>query len=270
MITDIAKNLTTDFIYYHYKKDDNIYDTLYDKFESGYPIIIDGHELPNFDYEYFLELPHFYTEKNLWVKPWYPSDIKHKHAASRDLGISDEEFLDQHYKANKSWNKFFDKFLPKYTTVDRCLSHRYNQLVYNRLHLDLLDDEHTGQTHQIRLFVNLDKQPRLLAFSYTVEEMYNKFYDEYKLYELDKNNLHSFIEEIRNRCIWNDYEEFSSDTFPKHYVTLAPKSIWLFNANWISHQIVFGNKIQCFEADIDSTTLVYKNLAIPNRVAALP
>ena len=256
------------FIYTHLIYPNNIKDCMYESFESGYPIILDNYKIENFNYDYFYNLSFWFTEKNEWVKPWYPSDIK-KGAPMRDASVDNDIFLKEHKSAFIAWNEFYKSCFPDYKTKNKILSHRYNQLIVNKLHLDLLDDDHTGNDQQMRMFLNLDTtKPRILAFSYTIEQLFVIFYNEKNLYQLDKSNVNKFISELRNRCIWND-EKNDFFTLPRHYITLNPGAIWIFNSQWISHQIIFGNKIQCFEVDIDSSTLKQPSKSISNIIKNL-
>mgnify|MGYP003133100211 CR=1 FL=1 len=49
--------------YHYYGPNDNIYDTMYEAFESGEPVIIDGHTVDGIDMDYYSNLPEWYTEK---------------------------------------------------------------------------------------------------------------------------------------------------------------------------------------------------------------
>lgn len=268
---DSQASCTNKFQYHYFGPNDSIHDTMYEAFESGEPVIIDGHSVEGIDMDYYANLPEWYTDKNAWVKPWYLSDLKREPmpASTKDMDLDGEEFLKRHRKDQKHWDAFFDRCFPKYTVNARMLSHRYNQLVQNNLHLDLPDEEHTGNDHQIRVFLNLDrKKPRILAFSYSVEQYFRLYYDEKSLDQLDKTNYHSFIKELRDRCIWNE-DKWDQFYLPRHYVSFPPGSMWFFNAQWISHQIIFGNKLQCYEADIEVDSLQFPELGVPNRIAQL-
>ena len=94
------------------------------------------------------------------------------------------------------------------------------------------------------------------------------YYDEKSLDQLDKTNYHSFIKELRDRCIWNE-DKWDQFYLPRHYVSFPPGSMWFFNAQWISHQIIFGYKLQCYEADIEVDSLQFPELGVPNRIAQL-
>ena len=92
--------------------------------------------------------------------------------------------------------------------------------------------------------------------------------DEFNLGELDKHNIHTFITEMRNRCVWNE-QKWDQFHHPLHYITFNPGDIWFFNAQWITHQIVFGTKLQCFEADILNESLIKPELCMVERIKNL-
>ena len=244
-------------------------DMLYEAFESGWPVVIKGLNIDGIDYDYYDKLDDWVIEGNKWIMPWYNSHIKNRTRLEEERGWNDEEidiFHKKHKQSNAGWNLLFDKLFPKYETSERMLSHRYNMLIENKLHLDELDEQHTGLEQQIRMFVQLDKKrPRVLTFGPDLEQMYNKYYDKFNLGELDKSNVHTFITEMRNRCVWNDlrWDQFHH---PLHYITFDPGDIWFFNAQWITHQIIFGAKLQCFEADINMDSLTNPEMTLASRV----
>jgi hypothetical protein len=247
-------------------------DEIYAAFESGWPVIIKNAKIPNLDYDYYDNLSEWVTPENKWVMPWYNSHIKNRDRLVNERGWNNDEIttFHQHHKQSQSgWNTFFDTLFPKYNTSERMLSHRYNTLVQNKLHLDELDSEHTGNEQQMRMFVQLDKKrPRVLAFGPTVADLYKTYFDEFNLYELDIYDAHSFITDIRDRCIWNS-KQMDQFHLPLNYVTLDPGDIWFFNAQWISHQIVFGTKLQCFETDIYKDSLIDPSMCLGDRIKNL-
>jgi hypothetical protein len=247
-------------------------DELYAAFESGWPVVIKGLTIPGVDYDYYDDLDDWVIEGNKWIMPWYNSHIKKRERLRNERGWSEEEidvFHKKHRQANHGWSEFFQQLFPKYKTTAQMLSHRYNMLVENKLHLDELDEEHTGAEQQIRMFVQLDKKrPRVLTFGPDLEQMYEKYYDEFNLGELDKEDIHTFITEMRNRCVWNE-QKWDQFHHPLHYITFDPGDIWFFNAQWITHQIIFGAKLQCYEADILNESLQHPELCMVERIKNL-
>ena len=246
---------------------------LYEAFESGWPVVIKNLTIPHLDYDYYDDLPDWTIPDNKWIMPWYNSHIKNRSRLELERGWTDKEidlFHKKHKQSNKGWNELFDMLFPHYKTNERMLSHRYNTLVENKLHLDELDEQHTGKEQQIRMFVQLDKKrPRVLSFGPDLEKLYYDYKDEFNLDELDKNNIHKFITEMRNRCVWNE-QQWDQFHHPLHYITFNPGDIWFFNAQWITHQIVFGTKLQCFEADILNESLIKPELCMVERIKNLP
>jgi len=276
-MTRIAKDIIAndDFVVnvFDYNTD-KIFDTdeLYAAFESGWPVVIQNLPIEGLDYQYYDDLADWTIEDNKWIMPWYNSHIKNRTRLHLERGWNDDQinvFHKKHKESNNAWNNLFDKMFPKYKTTERMLSHRYNTLVENKLHLDELDEQHTGNEQQIRMFVQLDKKrPRVLTFGPDLEQLYQKYYWDFNLKELDKNNVHTFISEMRNRCVWND-KNWDQFHHPLHYITFNPGDIWFFNAQWITHQIVFGTKLQCFEADILNDSLIYPELCMAERIKKL-
>lgn len=247
-------------------------DELYHAFESGWPVVIKGLTIPGVDYDYYDDLDDWVIEGNKWIMPWYNSHIKKRERLRAERGWSEEEidvFHKKHKQANAGWNELFETLFPRYETTERMLSHRYNMLVENKLHIDELDEQHTGLEQQIRMFVQLDKKrPRVLSFGPDLEQLYNQYKDTFNLQELDKDNTHTFITEMRNRCVWNE-QRWDQFHHPLHYITFDPGDIWFFNAQWITHQIIFGSKLQCYEADILNDSLLKPDLCMKERIKNL-
>jgi len=70
---------------------------------------------------------------------------------------------------------------------------------------------------------------------------------------------------MRNCTIWNE-QRWAHFHHPLHYITFDPGDIWFFNAQWISHQIIFGAKLQCFEADIMQDQLLNPAMCMRERI----
>ena len=247
-------------------KDNN---ELYTAFESGWPVVIKNLTIPKLDYSYYDSLPDWTIPDNKWIMPWYNSHIKKRDRLRDERNWTEEQidiFHKKHKQSQEGWNEVFDMLFPRYDTTERMLSHRYNTLIENKLHLDELDEQHTGNEQQIRMFVQLDnKRPRVLSFGPDLEQMYTDYKDEFNLGDIDKNNIHEFITKMRDRCVWNE-QKWDQFHHPLNYITFDPGDIWFFNAQWITHQIVFGTKLQCFEADIKNESLFKPELCMAERI----
>jgi len=247
-------------------------DELYNAFESGWPVVIKGAKISGVDYDYYDSLEDWIIEGNKWIMPWYNSHIKERTRLHEERNWDDktiDEFHRHHKLSTLGWQEFFKKLFPRYITTAEMLSHRYNMLVENKLHLDELDQEHTGDEQQIRMFLQLDKKrPRVLTFGPDLEQMYKKYYHELELETVPRSDVHKFITGMRDKCVWND-KQWDQFHHPLHYITFDPGDIWFFNAQWITHQIIFGAKLQCYEADITRDSLLNPEMCLRDRIKKL-
>jgi hypothetical protein len=247
-------------------------DKLYSAFESGWPVIIRGLVVPGVDYDYYDGLEDWVIDGNKWIMPWYNSHIKARDRLRTERGWTEQQidvFHKKHKQSTAGWEQLFDTLFPRYNAQNRLLSHRYNMLIDNKLHVDELDEQHTGEEQQIRMFVQLDKKrPRILTIGPTLEQLYRDYADKFNLHELDRNNPHTFVTEMRNRCVWNKqgWDQFHH---PAHYISMDPGEIWFINAQWITHQIVFGAKLQCYEADITKDSMLNPKMCLAERIRDL-
>jgi hypothetical protein len=112
------------------------------------------------------------------------------------------------------------------------------------------------------------QRPRILTFGPDLEQLWREYYEECELAELTEVDVKQFITGIRDKCVWNDkgWDQFHH---PLHYITFDPGDIWFFNAQWITHQVVFGSKLQCYEADIVRESLQKPDMCLKDRIVAL-
>ena len=276
-MTRIAKDITANNDFKVHVFDANeveVYDNykLYEAFESGWPVVIKNYKIEGLDYDYYDNLDDWTIPDNKWIMPWYNSHIKARKRLILERNWNDETidlFHKKHKQSSKAWTESFNNMFPHYKTSELILSHRYNTLVENKLHLDELDEQHTGNEQQMRMFVQLDKKrPRVLSFGPNLAQLYKSYKKEFNLDNIDKNDTHKFITEMRDRCVWND-KQWDQFHHPLHYITFDPGDIWFFNAQWITHQIVFGTKLQCFECDILDDSLVHPEWSMKQRIQQL-
>ena len=80
-------------------------------------------------------------------------------------------------------------------------------------------------------------------------------------------NVHDFVFELRNEIIWNGKNEYGG--LPVSCLIFPPKSIWIFNSNVANHSVVWGEKLQIWECDVDVSSMTSPNCTLPNIVENL-
>ena len=258
MFTTIDTNYKFEFKYYHHDaRKENIYDTLYEEYESGYPIFLENCIIEGLSYTYYGNLPYLYCYNNIWKSPWYSKDVK-LGKPYEEMGL--EDFEERHKKDEAAWTNFSRKLFPKYEFSNPCLSHRPHQLVNNKLHLDRLDSTHiAGNSSQIRLFTHFDiNEPRIVGFSYNIPELLQT--------RLDFN--YSSSDEIRDLVETGDLRKivdyvdkiilrkhYKYDGLPINIFRVPSKTVWIMNGQYIAHNVIYGNLCQCYEAEIEKSFL---------------
>jgi len=118
-----------------------------------------------------------------------------------------------------------------------------------RLHTTLNRDLHfdtyqvDNPDHFARLFINLDRQPRIWQTSYTVQEIFELFGDRlptsaYR--DMPDNDLWS---ELRWRTFLSGPDERAWwDGLPRHVAYFQPGDVWLVDSRQVAHQIFYGRR----------------------------
>ena len=244
-----------------------------DEFERNDMVVLDNVEVPNFPYDYWInKIPTYYTKNNRWEPPMFGHEVlkeewSERHRLFRDLDLSEEEtteFRKMHRRSQQAWIEFQKQLFPNYTYENEVLSHRYNCLVYNMQHIDLLDGDHSGKHHQLRIAINVSDKPRMISIGEHINILFDRIENKARYKDM---NVHDFVFELRNEIIWNGENEFGG--LPVSCVTFPPKSIWIFNSNVANHQVIWGEKLQIWEVDVNVSSMTNPNYTLPNIVKKL-
>jgi hypothetical protein len=103
----------------------------------------------------------------------------------------------------------------------------------------------TDELHHVRLFVNLDNQPRLWGVSYPVSDILSQYCEQLRpAFNMHPNLLNAQLNKL---LPW--------DELPRHYVAFPPGSAWLVNSQIVAHEIIYGRKMVAYTFDIDPTSM---------------
>jgi hypothetical protein len=135
--------------------------------------------------------------------------------------------------------KLFKSLFPKYECFDLNGTWRFTPTLFENLHWDNFPD--MDDRHQARIFINIDKNPRIWHTSYQIEEFCRENYGRLNLHKLkdaNPNDVINFMDKnvlggMENRCL---------DGFDRHCIAFEQGDIWLADSRLISHQIYQGNR----------------------------
>lgn len=124
-------------------------------------------------------------------------------------------------------------------------------------------DSYAGQNnnlHNVRIFINIDNEPRIWNVSYDLDELYKRF--NYLFKDVSKNAHPNEANDILNKRIsWKD--------LPYHQIFFAPYTMWCCNSQLISHQVVKGSKLAAYTFKIDPSTMYDENYNFINQAKRL-
>ena len=111
--------------------------------------------------------------------------------------------------------------------------------LFENLHWDNFPD--MDDRHQARIFINIDKNPRIWHTSYGIEEFCQENYDKLSLHELKDANPNSIIG-LMDQKVLGGMENRCLDGFERHCIAFEQGDIWLADSRLIAHQIYQGNR----------------------------
>ena len=192
-----------------------------------------------------------------WIPPIFQKDINLEVDESHPLWkfYSDKSLIQRFQKESVSlveqMNCLIREKMSSYEFDSISCSWRMNAMDKGYLHFDI--PEETYKNHQVRYFANLSHRPRIIEFGPTLEDFLEAHKSHPKLAEWIKLSHHEFHSELKYNLIKpSGYED---GILPRHYLSLAPGSIWISNAFSVLHGLVFGEKTVCFEGKIKPSSL---------------
>ena len=165
-----------------------------------------------------------------------------------DSKIDQTEFRRMILNCNYYILKFI-KNLVQYKIIEINYTWRLSTTIFEELHYDIYEDNPGCFT--FRLFFNIDNYPRLWALSHTMKELLEKYKNQIDFRQI-KNKPINEIAKYLNKNILTDQIE-------KHFISFAPKSMWIGNSVRIPHQILFGRKMIAY-------SITCKNSSLKNQV----
>lgn len=166
----------------------------------------------------------------------FPGDLEKAHRYQEQILTVTEQIC-----------RFVDYTFPGYKIIDRDrYSWRFAMTENEGLHWDSYGLE-PDDSSSVRVFVNLDDQPRVWEVSHKVETVI----EAYKV----KKNLRRHKDMHPNLLNAQLNLDLPLKKLPRHRVEFAPLSMWLVNSQIVGHEIVYGRKMLAYTFRVDPSTL---------------
>jgi 3-deoxy-D-manno-oct-2-ulosonic acid (Kdo) hydroxylase len=155
-----------------------------------------------------------------------------------------------------------DVFKP-YRIRKESVSWRFTPTGPEPLHVDWFRP--TDDLHYVRMFINIDEQPRVWTVSHQLEELIARNYATAELAELSSPS-NSIIDRINHRVLNPISYEPASET-DRHVVEFTQGDVWLCETRINSHQIFSGRRLVATDFYVDPSSMLDPEQRVEARVA---
>jgi hypothetical protein len=126
---------------------------------------------------------------------------------------------------------------------------RLNTIRNENLHVDTYNQ--LFPEHFARLFINLDREPRIWQTSYTVEEIAVRWAEAVTGQEADGGEVFVAL----NRAAFGGKSKIWWDNQPRHVAYFDPGDVWCVDSRQIAHQIFYGRRAVSFDFFVDPASM---------------
>jgi 3-deoxy-D-manno-octulosonic acid hydroxylase-like protein len=156
-----------------------------------------------------------------------------------------------------------DVFKP-YRIQKESVSWRFTPTGPEALHVDWFRP--TEDLHYVRMFINIDEEPRVWTVSHQLEELIARNYASAQLARLGGCPSNSIIDRI-NRRVLNPVSYEPASKTDRHVVEFTQGDVWLCETRINSHQIFSGRRLIATDYYVDPSSMLDPEQRVEARVA---
>ena len=156
-----------------------------------------------------------------------------------------------------------DVFEP-YRIRKESVSWRFTPTGPEPLHVDWFRP--TDDLHYVRMFINIDEQPRVWTVSHQLEDLIDRNYAIAELAELGGSPSNSIIDRLNGRVL-NPVSYEPACVTDRHVVEFTQGDVWLCETRINSHQILSGRRLVATDFYVDPSSMLDPEQRVEARVA---
>jgi hypothetical protein len=156
-----------------------------------------------------------------------------------------------------------DVFEP-YRIRKESVSWRFTPTGPEPLHVDWFRP--TDDLHYVRMFINVDEQPRVWTVSHQLEDLIDRNYATAELAELGGSPSNSIIDRLNGRVL-NPVSYEPPSVTDRHVVEFIQGDVWLCETRINSHQILSGRRLVATDFYVDPNSMLDPEQRVEARVA---
>src|SRR5512132_806355 len=167
-------------------------------------------------------------------------------------------------RVTKEVCRFVRHVFEPYRIRKESVSWRFTPTGPEDLHVDWFRP--TDDLHYIRMFINIDEQPRVWSVSHQLEDLIARNFAKAGLAELGGSPSNSIIDRINHRVL-NPISYQPAWETDRHVIEFAQGDVWLCETRINSHQILSGRRLVATDFYVDPSSMLDPEQRVEARVA---
>ena len=153
---------------------------------------------------------------------------------------------------------------PSYRFLKQGVSWRLTPTGPEGLHVDYFS--RTDDLHYFRIFINVDRQPRVWTVGPRLQDLIERFAKEASLAELTSAPSNKVCHRL-NKLVFDRINAQPRSAMDRHTVRFAPGDVWLCETRLNSHEIFSGHRLVATDFYVDPASMHDPSLRVDVQVA---
>jgi len=147
---------------------------------------------------------------------------------------------------------FLGSMFRGYRFARRGVSWRFTRTGPESLHLDFFKPK--GDFDYLRLFINIDEEPRVWSVTHQLEELVARTWESARLIDLMGAPPHVLTQHINNHLLYGLSHRPPEET-DRHVIEFAQGDVWLCESRTTPHQIISGRRMIATDFYVDPSSM---------------
>ncbi len=166
-------------------------------------------------------------------------------------------------RVSRQLRRFAREVFPGYRFLSQDVSWRFTPTGPEELHIDSFGSNE--DRHYLRIFVNVDDEPRVWSAGARLDELGDRYYESADLGALRGASGNEFCRRLNQA--FAETELAGGDPHERHVIEFAQGDVWLCDSRVVSHQIVSGRRLVATHFAVDPRTMRDSEQRVEARVA---
>lgn len=168
-------------------------------------------------------------------------------------------------RLSEALRRFARDVFPSYRFLRQGVSWRFTPTGPEGLHVDYF--RRPEELQYLRIFINVDRQPRVWTIGPPLEELIERYADAADLLELAGAPSNQVCQRL-NKRVFDKINVQPRSAMDRHIVRFAPGDVWLCETRLNSHEIFSGHRLVATDFYVEPSSMHDPQQSVDRRVAA--